>query len=113
MARRSSVVALLGAALLLGLFPAAAAAETPPLPTSMAAVGDSISQAASSGGSLGADYPQNAWATGTNATVNSHYFRLVTLNPAISGAAHNLSVSGAKMADLGGQMQQAAAIKPD
>jgi PKD repeat protein len=113
MVRRSSVVALLGAVLLLGLVPAAAAAEAPPLPASMAAVGDSISQAASTGGSLGADYPQNAWATGTNPTVNSHYLRLVALNPDVTGAAHNLSVSGAKMADLAGQMQQAAALQPD
>ena len=113
MVRRSSLAALLGAALLLGLFPAAAAAEAPALPASMAAVGDSISQAASTGGSLGADYPQNAWSTGTNTTVNSHYLRLVALNPAIGGAAYNLSVSGARMTDLASQMQQAAAVRPD
>lgn len=112
MARRTLITALLSIALLLGLLPGAAAADTP-LPGSMAAVGDSITQAASSGGSLGADYPQNSWSTGTNATVNSHYLRLAALNPAITGHAANLSVSGAKMVDLPGQMQQAAALQPD
>ena len=32
-----------------------------------------------------ADYPANSWSTGTNTTVNSHYTRLLALNPAISG----------------------------
>jgi lysophospholipase L1-like esterase len=114
MRRRFWLVALLSSALLSGLLPAAAAAaDPPPLASSMAAVGDSISQAASSGGSLGADYPQNSWSTGTNATVNSHYLRLLAMNPAISGQNHNRSVSGAKMVDLNGQMQQVVALQPD
>lgn len=54
MTRRFWLAALVAAALLIGLVPTAAAA-TPPLPASMAAVGDSITQAASSGGSLGTD----------------------------------------------------------
>lgn len=112
MARRTTLAALLSLALLLGLLPASAAASTP-LPDSMAAVGDSITQAASTGGSLGTDYPQNSWSTGTNATVHSHYLRLTALNPAMSGHAANLSVSGAKMVHLAGQMQQAAALTPD
>jgi PKD repeat protein len=114
MRRRSWLVALLSSALLFGLLPAsAAAADPPPLAGSMAAVGDSISQAASSGGSLGADYPQNSWSTGTNATVNSHYLRLLAMNPAISGQNHNRSVSGARMVDLNGQMQQVVSLQPD
>lgn len=113
MARRSFLAALVAASLSLGVLVGPAAADTPPYPASMAAVGDSITQAASTGGSLGADYPQNSWATGTNTTVNSHYQRLLALNPAISGAAYNLSVSGAKMADLQGQMQQAVGLQPD
>jgi lysophospholipase L1-like esterase len=112
MVRRTPLAAFISLALLLGLLPAGAAADTP-LPGSMAAVGDSITQAASTGGSLGADYPQNSWSTGTNASVNSHYQRLVALNPAITGRATNLSVSGAKMVHLNGQMQQAAALQPD
>ena len=111
--RRTWLAALLSATFLIGLFPAGALAETPPLPSSMAAVGDSITQAASSGGSLGADYPANSWSTGTNTSVNSHYLRALALNPVITGHAHNFSVSGAKMIHLDGQMQQAASVQPD
>lgn len=111
MIRRWSVAFIL-VALVIGLRPGAVAASTPPLPDRMAAVGDSITQAASSGGSLGTDYPQNSWATGTASGLNSHYQRLATLNPAITGHATNGSVSGAKMVDLTGQMQQVGAQQP-
>ncbi len=79
----------------------------------MAAVGDSITQAASTAGSLGTDAPQNSWSTGTSATVNSHYLRLLALNPAITGRNDNRSVSGAKMVDLAGQMGAAGASQPE
>jgi lysophospholipase L1-like esterase len=111
--RRSWLAGLLSAAVLIGLFPTSALAVPPPLPGSIAAVGDSITQAASSGGSLGADYPANSWSTGANASVNSQYQRLVALNPDISGNAHNFSVSGARMVHLDGQIQQAASVQPD
>lgn len=114
MRRRSGLVAIICAVLLGGIFSGLAQAADPPaLPASIAAVGDSITQAASSGGSLGTDYPQNSWATGTNSTVNSHYLRLLALNPAISGQSFNRSVSGAKVVDLNGQMQQVAGLHPD
>jgi PKD repeat protein len=114
MSRRSLPVSLLLAAIAAtSLSLAVSGAEPPPLPSSMAAVGDSISQAVSSGGTLGAVYPANAWSTGTNTTVNSHYARLLVLNPAIAGRAFNDSVSGAKMADLAGQMGVAAGQRPD
>lgn len=112
MARRSFHASLLAALLLAGLIPATAWGAALPLPSSIAAVGDSISQAASSGGTLGADYPANSWSTGTNTTVNSHYRRLLALNPSISGQAWNLSVSGAKVADLNAQMQGAVSRQP-
>jgi PKD repeat protein len=90
----------------------AAAATSAPIPSSMAAVGDSITQAASTGGSLGADAPQNSWSTGTSSTVNSHLLRLrAAHNPSL--VAHNLSVSGAKVADLNGQMLNVVALDPD
>ena len=59
-----------------------------PFPASMAAVGDSITQAASSAGALGTDAPQNSWSTGTSASVNSHFLRLLALNAA--AGAHNV-----------------------
>ena len=114
MARRSLYRSFLAAMLVAALLPLATSAiEPPPLPASMAAAGDSISQAASSGGSLGADYPANSWSTGTNTTVYSHYARLLALNPAISGRAWNDSVSGARMVDLEGQVRVAAGQRPD
>ena len=49
MTRRFWLAALIATAILIGLVPIASAAP-PPLPTSIAAVGDSITQAASTGG---------------------------------------------------------------
>ncbi len=112
MARRSGSVALLAGVLVAAMLPLSASAVDP-LPSSVAAVGDSISQAVSSGGSLGASYPANSWSTGTNTTVNSHYARLLALNPSISGHAWNDAVSGAKMADLDGQMRSVVGQQPD
>jgi PKD repeat protein len=115
MSRRIASVAALVALVLGGLLPSAVAVAADPLPfpDTMAAVGDSISQAASTGGSLGADAPQNSWTTGTNSTVNSHYLRLLALGAAIGGQNHNYSVSGAKAAGLGTQMQNVVNLKPD
>lgn len=76
----------------------------PPLPSAMASVGDSITRAYNTGPSPYADYPANSWSTGTSVTVNTHYLRLLALNPAISGKNYNDAVSGAKMADLNSQM---------
>ena len=102
--------------LIVGLVPAGVGAVTAtplPLPASMAAVGDSITQAASSAGSLGADAPQNSWSTGTSTSVSSHYLRLLAAGAPISGRNYNRSVSGARVADLEGQMLAAAALDPD
>lgn len=113
MSRRAPTLALLGALLLTSLPATSASAADPPLPASMAAVGDSITQAASSAGSLGADAPQNSWSTGSSQTVQSHAFRLQALGAPLAGRIYNESVSGAKMADLNAQMQVVAALKPD
>ena len=114
MKRRMTTAALFAALVLSGLLTTGASAETAlPFPATMAAVGDSITQAASSAGSLGADAPQNSWATGTSSTVNSHYLRLLAAGAPISGANHNLSVSGAKMAGLDAQMLNAVGLQPD
>ena len=77
------------------------------LPDSMAALGDSITQAANSAGF--GDQPANSWATGTNPAVNSVYSRILALNPGISGNAFNDSVSGARMTHLDGQAANAVA----
>ena len=111
-ARRIALSFILSFSAVAGVVPAASAAEAP-LPDTMAAVGDSISQAASSAGSLGADAPQNSWSTGTSSTVNSHYLRLLAAGAPISGRNYNRSVSGAKVADLATQMANAATLQPD
>jgi len=114
MTRRIATLGILAALLLSGLPPSAAAADTAlPLPATMAAVGDSITQAASTGGTLGTDAPQNSWSTGTNSTVNSHYLRLLALGAPINQQNHNLSVSGAKVAGLNAQMQNVVGLRPD
>lgn len=112
---RSRRTALLAVVFGIQLFLVApvAAADSMPLPSSMAAVGDSITQAASSAGSLGADAPQNSWATGTSTTVNSHYLRLLGAGAPISGNNFNQSVSGARMADLNVQMQGVVSLQSD
>ncbi len=115
MSRRVATMAILVVLLVGGLLSPAAAAGYVlplPLPARMAAVGDSISQAASTGGGLGTDYPQNSWTTGTNATVNSHYLRLQALGAPISGQNYNLAVSGSKVIDLNAQMANVVGLNP-
>ena len=116
MNRRVAAIALSTGLLFSGLLVSGVSADTTlplPLPHSMAAVGDSITQAASTGGSLGADYPQNSWSTGTNSTVNSHYLRLLALGAPVSGQNNNRSVSGAKAAGLNAQMVNVLGLQPD
>ena len=108
-----AVASLLTWLLLSSLAPASVAAVDAPLPSSMAAIGDSITQAASTGGSLGADAPQNSWSTGTSTTVNSHYLRLLAAGAPITGKNYNRSVSGAKAVDMVAQMGTVVTLQPD
>jgi lysophospholipase L1-like esterase len=97
-----------------GVVTAAAAAPSPPapaLPSSMAAIGDSISQAYDDCCSLG-PHLQDSWSTGDGWPANgifSQYQRIVTLNGSISGHAYNESVTGAKVAGTDTQAQMAVA----
>jgi lysophospholipase L1-like esterase len=81
-----------------------------PLPTSMAAVGDSITRGfdATLWGCFLSDCPQHAWGTGTSTSVDSHYERLVRLSPGIRGRVWNDAATGAKMAQLAGQLATVA-----
>lgn len=94
-------VALVSLALLL----LATTAAGTDLPNSMSATGDSITRAFNTGRIAFTDAPQNSWSTGTSTQVNSHYLRILAGNSAISGKNYNDAKSGAKMADLSGQMQ--------
>ncbi|MER5193037.1 SGNH/GDSL hydrolase family protein [Streptomyces sp. NPDC002755] len=79
-------------------------------PSSMAAVGDSITRGFDACTVL-ADCPEVSWATGDSAEVNSLAVRLLG---AAEAATHswNYAATGARMADLPAQMTQAVAEKP-
>jgi lysophospholipase L1-like esterase len=80
-------------------------------PDSVAAVGDSITRGFDACSVL-SDCPEVSWATGTHAAVDSLAVRLLGRSRA---ATHswNYAVTGARMADLPGQMAQAAARGPE
>ncbi|MGA5164846.1 MULTISPECIES: GDSL-type esterase/lipase family protein [Streptomyces] len=81
-----------------------------PSPASLAAVGDSITRGFDACGIL-VDCPDVSWATGSDARVNSLARRL--LGPAaLPSRSWNLARSGARVAELPGQMARAAARKP-
>ncbi|WP_432018661.1 SGNH/GDSL hydrolase family protein [Streptomyces sp. 1222.5] len=94
--------------------PRARAAKPAPVwdrsPDSIAAVGDSITRGFDACTVL-SDCPEVSWATGGDAKVDSLAVRLL----GVTGAAErswNYAVTGARMADLPGQMAQAAARGP-
>ncbi|MET8135826.1 MULTISPECIES: SGNH/GDSL hydrolase family protein [unclassified Streptomyces] len=80
-------------------------------PDSMAAVGDSITRGFDACSVL-SDCPEVSWATGSDPRVDSLAVRLL----GATGAAErswNYAVTGARMADLSGQMAQAATRRPE
>jgi lysophospholipase L1-like esterase len=82
-----------------------------PSPDSIAAVGDSITRGFDACTVL-SDCPQVSWATGSDTKVDSLAVRLL----GTTGAAErswNYAVTGARMADLAGQMAQAARRRPE
>jgi lysophospholipase L1-like esterase len=80
----------------------------PPLPSSMAAIGDSITRAYDVCCSYG-DHPGQSWSTGYTSYdgIASHYERIRQLNSAITGHGYNDAVTGAKMAAAPTQAGQA------
>jgi lysophospholipase L1-like esterase len=80
------------------------------LPSSMAALGDSIT--AGHGACITfAKCGRQSWSTGESGLVDSHYRRLRADNKAIKGNAHNYSEPGARVADLPGQAREAVRAK--
>jgi lysophospholipase L1-like esterase len=91
-------------------FPAAASAQpaVTGYPSSLAALGDSITRGYDADGvPPPGERLQYSWATGTSSKVDSFYLRLLAANPAISGHGLNDAVTGAKMRDLAGQASTA------
>ena len=83
-----------------------AAGTSAPPPSSMAALGDSISRAFNACPSFG-ECLSAVWSTGSDAGVDSHYSRILAVNPAIAGHVFNDAVSGTTMSNLKGQAQTA------
>ena len=79
-----------------------------PHPRSVAALGDSMTRGFDAC-SLLSDCPEVSWATGTRSDVGSLAARL---DGSGQGAAWNLARTGARMAELRGQMAQAAQRRP-
>jgi lysophospholipase L1-like esterase len=113
--RRSLVAAAVAvSAVVLAVSATPASADTGPMPNSMAATGDSMTQAYNVDIMYaGRDNPQFSWSTGTDPAVNSHYQRILAANPKINGNGYNYAVTGAKMAALDGQLKSAATQKVD
>ncbi|MDP9865966.1 MULTISPECIES: SGNH/GDSL hydrolase family protein [Streptosporangium] len=97
------ILALIAALTLVSL-PATALADTSTVPGAMASMGDSITRGFNACGFY-LDCPSRSWSTGSDSAVNSHYRRLRADSPDL--VAHNDGRSGAKVADMAGQAQQA------
>jgi len=106
--RSRRLAAIVGLVVVLVLAsPSAAGAAS--YPKSMASTGDSITTAFNTAFIPYIDNLNASWSTGTSTAVNSHYLRLLRLNPNIQGRNYNDAAGGAKMANLAGQMQKAVA----
>jgi lysophospholipase L1-like esterase len=106
---RVARIALLVVAVVSAGLVAQPAWAAPPLPSSMAAIGDSITRAYDVCCSYG-DHPGQSWSTGNTGYdgITSHYERIRRVNSAIAGRGYNDAVSGAKMAAAPTQATQAA-----
>jgi hypothetical protein len=105
---RVARIVLLALVVVLTCLVAQPAWAVPPLPSSMAAIGDSITRAYDVCCTYG-DHPGQSWSTGYTSYdgIASHYERIRQRNPAITGRGYNDAVSGAKMAAAPTQAAQA------
>jgi lysophospholipase L1-like esterase len=85
-----------------------AASHAPTYPSSMDALGGSVTVGFNTNcPDPWTDCPDNSWATGTNPIVDSVYLRLLALNPQLRDHNANDAESGTTMADLDQQAQNA------
>lgn len=81
-----------------------------PLPTSMAAIGDSITAGVGASPQGFEASPEHAWSTGNvDDDVLSHYERLLAAGAPIEGRSYNFAVSGATMGDAPDQARKVVA----
>jgi lysophospholipase L1-like esterase len=88
----------------------AVAAAADPVPTVMAALGDSISAGFNACGWYLA-CTSRSWSAGDDPGVNSHYMRMLAIGPSVKGHNLNLAVAGSTSADLAVQAERAVAAK--
>jgi lysophospholipase L1-like esterase len=107
---RRLVIALLAGCMIVGLLAPVSAAAAPALPSSMAALGDSITRAYDVCCTY-RDHPRQSWSAGGAwyDGISSHYERIKRHNNAITGHAYNDAVAGAKMSAAAHQASAAAA----
>jgi lysophospholipase L1-like esterase len=112
--RRTFIACAVGL-LLAAAAPAAASNAPPPLPGTMAALGDSHSQAFNIDVGLYGKNPSHSWTTGYDGAdvVRSHYERILSANPAIAGRNYNYSLPRKKMSATLGQAQNAIAVSAE
>ncbi|PZS35657.1 MAG: GDSL family lipase [Pseudonocardiales bacterium] len=110
--RLTHVLVVVSAAVLAAVaLPDTAQAAVPgagPPPSSMASLGDSITRGFDACGFY-VDCTNESWSTGGDSSIDTHYLRILAVNPAISGHNLNDAKTGAKAVDLAGQAQAAAA----
>ncbi len=81
------------------------------LPTSIAALGDSLSTGYGSC-LVPVSCERNSWSTGTSAQVDSHYRRLLAVGADIRDQTYNFAQPRARAADLAGQAARAVDAEP-
>ena len=102
--RRRTLIVLAAIAIGLGTVGTPTQAAAPPLPESIASIGDSITRATNACCFYG-DHPSQSWSTGGNpiGPVRSHYERLLGANPAIANNSFNDARAGARMEEADDQ----------
>ena len=90
--------------------PSSGTTSTAGWPSSMAALGDSITAGFGSCFALVA-CARLSWSTGDDTSVDSHYRRIRDVNAKIRDHAHNYAEPGARTADLNDQARSAVAAK--
>jgi lysophospholipase L1-like esterase len=96
------VVSMLALIVVGGLASPASATQSHPVPNSMASMGDSITRAFNACGWY-FDCTSRSFSTGSSSSVNSHYLRILDVNPAILGNNYNEARSGAKANEMASQ----------
>lgn len=82
-------------------------------PSSIAAIGDSITKAYNTERRPFTDGPAYSWSTGTRGAVQSAYLRILAANPLVRERRANVAKDGARMRDLVTQVGTAIPVRPD